>query len=243
MAAIHHIFKCIVFLVLFCILIASAHVSQETVSEDELVPGGKSHCPELYKQGRAVCTLFPESIEGPFYRSNQPFRRDVREGKPGVALTITVTLAEVSTCKPIRNVSVDIWSADAAGEYSAFVGVGPDDPNEPTDNTTFLRGVQRSDRNGKLRFITIFPGWYEGRTVHIHMGIHLKDKMHTVQLYFDEASTKRIASRAPYSQSKKARTVNKDDDFYVKEAELKLQRTGRRLNADVLMAMRLRNKK
>ena len=159
--------------------------SDELVDDDAEIALGRSQCPHLYKQGGAVCNLFPESVEGPFYRSNQRVRRDVREGKPGIQVTISVTLAEVSSCQPIQNVAVDIWSADAAGEYSAFVGVRPGDPPVPRDNGTFLRGVQRSNEQGKLSFVTIFPGWYEGRTIHYHMGIHLRDKKHTVQLYVD----------------------------------------------------------
>ena len=57
---------------------------------------------------------------------------------------------------------MDIWHADAAGVYS-------DESVEGTEGLTYLRGYQVTDANGLVIFKTMFPGWYSGRTVHIHV--------------------------------------------------------------------------
>ena len=69
-----------------------------------------------------TCLLAPEVTEGPYWIDNKLTRRDVREGKPGTPLLLELTIVNAKTCKPIRNADVEIWHADAAGEYSGFDG-------------------------------------------------------------------------------------------------------------------------
>lgn len=40
-----------------------------------------------------------------------------------------------------------------------------------TDDYTWLRGVQQTDEDGMVEFDTIVPGWYSGRTAHIHVKV------------------------------------------------------------------------
>jgi protocatechuate 3,4-dioxygenase beta subunit len=156
----------------------------------------------------ASCVLAPEMTQGPFYVPNEKVRRNIREGQPGVALALRLGVVDASSCRPITGAAVDIWHADAAGEYS---GIG----SNGTSGRTFLRGVQRTDAKGIARFDTVYPGWYQGRTVHIHVMVHVSgDVVHTGQLFFDDALTDAVFTRKPYS-TRSARDVrNADDGIY-----------------------------
>jgi protocatechuate 3,4-dioxygenase beta subunit len=103
--------------------------------------------------------------EGPFYIAREKVRRNITDGHPGTPLVLRLTVVDASTCKPIKGAAVDIWHADAAGNYSVF-GAG-------SGNRTFMRGIQRTDANGVATFRTVYPGWYQGRTVHIHVKVHV----------------------------------------------------------------------
>ena len=122
----------------------------------------------------ATCLLTPEATEGPYWIDNKLTRYDVREGRPGLPLVLQFTIVNAKTCKPIKGADVEIWHADASGEYSGFDGsssggpVGLGGGSGPQTKTRYLRGHQRSDALGKASFLTIFPGWYRGRTPHIH---------------------------------------------------------------------------
>ena len=70
----------------------------------------------------ATCVLTPEVTEGPYWIDNKLTRYDVREGKPGLPLVLEFTIVNAKTCKPIRNADVEIWHADASGNYSGFDG-------------------------------------------------------------------------------------------------------------------------
>src|SRR4051794_8293062 len=100
----------------------------------------------------AVCFLQPEVTEGPYWIANDLTRRDVTEGKRGTPLALHITALD-SDCKPIKGADIEIWHADASGDYSL-------------GSKRFLRGHQRSDSRGQVLFDTIYPGWYRGRTPH-----------------------------------------------------------------------------
>ncbi len=124
-----------------------------------------------------TCVLAPEQTEGPFYVDTKLIRRNITEGKPGMPLTLVLTVVDATSCRPIRGAVVDIWQADATGTYSAVQGT----PG------TALRGLQTASGSGAATFDTIYPGWYPGRTPHVHVKVHAGDAVvHTGQLYFDE---------------------------------------------------------
>jgi protocatechuate 3,4-dioxygenase beta subunit len=99
-----------------------------------------------------------------------------------------------STCRPIPNALAEIWHADAAGVYSGYSEQG-------TAGQTFLRGLQTSDADGIVEFQTIYPGWYRGRTTHIHFKVHFGNQtLVTAQLYFPESLSSTIYTTiSPYS--------------------------------------------
>jgi protocatechuate 3,4-dioxygenase beta subunit len=141
---------------------------------------GSSEGPAGVASGEVTCVLAPEQTEGPYYISSVRVRRNITEGRPGRALTLRLRVVDASTCKPIKGASVDVWHCDAAGTYSGVQG----------NSGRFLRGVQKTDANGFAVFRTVYPGWYQGRTVHIHVKVHLGGNVvHTGQLYFPDKVT------------------------------------------------------
>ena len=143
----------------------------------------------------ATCVLQPEVTEGPYWIDQKLTRRDVREGKPGLPLVLAVTVVNARTCRPIKGADVEIWHCDASGNYSGFdSGSGGGGPggggSGPTTSTRYLRGHQPSNAAGVATFLTVFPGWYPGRTPHIHLKAHIgQDRVvHTGQLFFNEAA-------------------------------------------------------
>jgi len=162
-----------------------------------------------------VCTLTPEQIEGPFYLDQARIREDISEGKPGVALRLVLHVLEASaSCAPIPRAAVDLWQSDALGIYSGYEGAAIAPRHvEPVDDKTFLRGTQLTDRAGGVRFQTIYPGWYLGRTPHVHLKVRVGAKAATTQLYFPDEVTNAVYARAPYNRHPNRDTTNATDRF------------------------------
>ena len=151
--------------------------------------------PAAVEAGLVTCVLAPEQTEGPYYVDDAAVRRNVTEGKPGAPLTLRLTVVNASSCKPIKGAAVEIWHCDAAGVYSGVSQQG-------TENERFLRGVQRTDAKGLAVFRTIYPGWYRGRTVHIHTMVHIGGNVvHTGQLYFADSVTDAVYRAEPVQQA------------------------------------------
>jgi protocatechuate 3,4-dioxygenase beta subunit len=164
--------------------------------------------PAAVAYGLVTCVLTPELTEGPYYIAGEQVRRNVTEGKPGVPLTLKTTVLNASTCKPIKNAAVDIWHADAGGVYSGF-GSG-------ASSRTFMRGIQRTDATGVATFQTVYPGWYQGRAVHIHVKVHLGGNVvHTGQLFFNDSFTDAVYKRSPYNKRPNRTKRNANDSIYV----------------------------
>ena len=169
-----------------------------------------------------TCLLTPETTAGPYWVDEELTRRNVTEGKPGLPLVIRFTVLNARTCKPIRGADVEIWHCDALGNYSAVDGA----------TTRFLRGHQRSRSTGRAEFLTVFPGWYPGRTPHIHMKVGVGGaEAHTGQVFFDEKITMAVYKTAPYRSRGRYDTSHARDGIYSQaggsRAELKLvRRTG-----------------
>ena len=174
------------------------------------------------ESGAVSCVLTPELTEGPYYISGEKIRRDIREGHPGTLLTLHLRVLNAATCAPIKGAAVDVWHADAAGNYSGF-GAG-------ASSRTFLRGIQKTDVNGLAAFTTVYPGWYQGRTVHIHVKVHVGGRVvHTGQLFFPDTLTDVVYEKAPYSARPNRDVRNAQDSIYVnggKRGMLKLAKSG-----------------
>lgn len=159
------------------------------------------------------CVVRPEMTEGPFYLDADLLRRDIREGRPGVplALAIGVFRATATSCEPLPGALVDVWHADAAGDYS---GVGA------LRGETFLRGSQPTDASGTAEFETIYPGWYPGRTPHIHIKVRSTAQSgpayeFTSQLFFDDRLSREVYTAvAPYDARGAQGTTNSRDGIF-----------------------------
>lgn len=153
--------------------------------------------------GAGTCLRTPEAIEGPYYVDEDLRRRDITDGRPGRPVRLGLMVVDAA-CAPIEGAVVDVWHADAAGAYSGFGAAGP--------GTRFLRGAQVADANGIVELRTIYPGWYRGRTVHVHVKVHLEDRTAlTTQLVFDDAVTDEVHAAAPYADRGPRDTRNDDD--------------------------------
>lgn len=161
----------------------------------------------------ADCVLSPEQTEGPYYIEASQVRQDITEGKAGAPLHLTLTVINANTCQPMPNAMVDIWHADAEGLYSGYPNQGGGGRSIDTTGQTFLRGMQVSDSQGQATFHTIYPGWYPGRTTHIHFKVHFNDNTRvTAQWHFPEdVSTAIYTAQAAYKARGDKDTTNARD--------------------------------
>ena len=164
------------------------------------------------------CVVRPELTEGPVFVEEDLNRSDIRidtsngSVSPGTQLDLTFRATQVveGACTPLAGVQVDVWHCDAEGIYS--------DTNElgmQTVGQTFLRGYQITDENGMAHFTTIYPGWYEGRAVHIHFKMRTPDGYDfTSQLFFDDALTDEVFAQIPYNSRGERKLRNDDDGIF-----------------------------
>jgi len=143
---------------------------------------GAAGGPSAVASGLVSCVLTPELTEGPYSIAGEKVRRNITEGKPGAALELRLKVLDVSSCKPVRGATVDIWHCDAGGLYSGFVaastGGGFGGGGGPTDKRTFLRGIQPTDaddsiyRNGGSRSLLAVTPRGKGYVGAVAMGVH-----------------------------------------------------------------------
>jgi protocatechuate 3,4-dioxygenase beta subunit len=117
-----------------------------------------------------------------------------------------------ATQSVIKGADVEIWHADASGLYSGFGS----SPSQGSVNTKrYLRGHQKSDADGKLSFLTIYPGWYRGRTPHIHVKVHVGgNTVHTGQLFFRDSISDKVYATSRYKSHGEPDTPNAEDSIY-----------------------------
>ncbi len=165
------------------------------------------------------CVVRPALTEGPYFVDEKINRSDIRSDpsdgtvKDGAPLSLTIHVSQIngSGCTPLQGAQVDIWHCDALGVYS-----DASDPSFNTKGKKFLRGYQVTDANGTVQFTTIYPGWYQGRAVHIHFKIRTDPSSEsgyefTSQWFFDESLTDQVHAQQPYA-AKGQRTLRNDGD-------------------------------
>jgi protocatechuate 3,4-dioxygenase beta subunit len=165
------------------------------------------------------CVVKPQQTEGPYFVDEKLNRSDIRSDpsdgsvKRGVPLRLMFHVSRINggSCTPLTGATVDLWHCDALGVYSDVT-----DRSFNTVGKKFLRGYQVTDANGTVKFVTIYPGWYPGRTVHIHFKIRIGSASQqsyefTSQLYFNDSLTDQIHAQAPYA-AKGQRTLKNDGD-------------------------------
>lgn len=164
------------------------------------------------------CVVRPELTEGPLFVEEDLNRSDIRldpsNGKvsEGVQFDLAFRVSQIANgaCTSLASVMVDVWHCDAFGVYSDTDQLG-----FQTVGQKFLRGYQISDENGIVRFTTIYPGWYEGRAVHIHFKMRNDQGYEfTSQLFFDDALTDEVFKQEPYASKGERKLRNADDGIY-----------------------------
>jgi protocatechuate 3,4-dioxygenase beta subunit len=181
-------------------------------SADATAPGGSN----------SSCLVRPELTEGPYYVDEELNRSDIRADpstgtvQPGalLALAFNVSSAASNACSPLANAVVDVWHCNALGVYSDV-----SDPGFNTAGQKFLRGYQITGSDGMARFTTIYPGWYQGRAVHIHFKVRSSASSSsayefTSQLFFDDALTDQVHAHQPYASKGQRDLRNTGDGIY-----------------------------
>jgi protocatechuate 3,4-dioxygenase beta subunit len=170
--------------------------------------------------GAASCVARPRQTAGPFFVEEALDRSDIRSdpatgatsaGTP-LRLSFRVSRASAGACAPLPGATVHVWHCDAAGRYSDIGSWGGS-----TAGQKFLRGYQTTDGAGNAAFTTIYPGWYEGRAVHVHFKIRAPDvagrqREFTSQLYFDDAISDRVFASGPYPAGGVQRRMRNERD-------------------------------
>jgi protocatechuate 3,4-dioxygenase beta subunit len=197
----------------------------------------------------ASCVLTPELTVGPYFVDEKLDRSDLTANTTDanvlnatpLALTMTIMQYASSGCSALVGTQVDVWHADAAGVYS-------DESGENTTGQTFLRGYQITDSSGVVTFKTIVPGWYSGRTIHIHVMIRTLSSSgsvlteFTTQLFFDQTLINALTtSVSPYSSRGLPDTTNAEDSFYSSSTQLTLANaaTGGGYSASITLGVQI----
>ena len=163
------------------------------------------------------CVARPQQTEGPFFVDEQLNRSDIRSDptdgslRPGLPLALTILVSRLTgtSCSPLANAYIDVWQCDALGAYA---GVGG------TAGRKFLRGYQLTGADGRAAFTTIYPGWYQGRTVHIHFKVRASltgtGYEFTSQLYFPDSLTDTVHAQQPYATRGMRTSRNANDGIF-----------------------------
>jgi protocatechuate 3,4-dioxygenase beta subunit len=170
-----------------------------------------------------ACVAKPELDEGPYFVDPILKRSDIRSDSasgtvtPGVPLALAFNISQLANgaCTPLPRATVDIWQCDAVGRYSGF---SDGRQGLQTSGQDFLRGVQETGPAGEAAFTTIYPGWYRGRAVHIHVKIRTATPTgnyeFTTQLFFDDALTDQIHALPPYVSQGPRDVTNARDGIF-----------------------------
>jgi len=156
----------------------------------------------------AACAASPSETIGPYPSLTDLVRSDIREGKSGTTVTLTLTVVNANNnCAAVPNAIVDIWQCDADGRYSQY-----SQPGFNGTGQTFLRGIQTTDSSGRVTFTTIYPGWYQGRATHIHVEVTVDGRsVKVTQIAFPETVTAAVYASGVYAAKGQNPTSNAGD--------------------------------
>lgn len=165
----------------------------------------------------------PQQTEGPYFVDNMPNRSDITTDtsdgsvQEGIPLNLVINVYDVDgdgggSCIPLKGAQVDIWHANPQGIYSGVQQQG-------TSGQNFLRGNQLTDDNGTVRFSTVYPGWYEGRAIHIHVKVRTFEGSNetfewTSQFYLNNSINEQVHTHPPYSDHGQPDMTNEEDGIY-----------------------------
>jgi protocatechuate 3,4-dioxygenase beta subunit len=155
----------------------------------------------------STCAVTPTETAGPYPSRADFFRSDIRESRAGTPLVLTIKVVNVnSACAAVAGADVEIWHADAAGDYSQYGS---------QTSATFLRGIQTTNASGEVTFTTIYPGWYQGRATHIHVEVTLNGRsVKVTQIAFPESVSNAVHASGVYASRGTNPTTNLGDGIF-----------------------------
>jgi protocatechuate 3,4-dioxygenase beta subunit len=160
--------------------------------------------------------VYPAQTLGPCYAQRPMTRKDISDGLGGLPMRLSFLLVKGDGCTPLPNATIDIWHSGSQGIYSAYaMGTICNPGSENVLSDMFCRGVQQSDANGRCDFDSVFPGWYKGRTIHVHFTVTVNGtKTKTSQVYFEDPLVDEILSQGDYKARGKRDTTNATDSTF-----------------------------
>jgi protocatechuate 3,4-dioxygenase beta subunit len=190
---------------------------------------GQQSLTQLVGSTNQTCTLTPSLVEvegtpqqteGPYFVDGMPNRSDITTDtssgsvQSGIPLNLVINVYDMDdgSCVPLSGAQVDIWHADSQGVYSGVLVQG-------TSRENFLRGYQITDRNGTAHFNTVYPGWYEGRAIHMHIKVRTFEGSQeafewTSQFYLPDSTNEQVHTQPPYSNHGPVEIENEEDGIY-----------------------------
>jgi protocatechuate 3,4-dioxygenase beta subunit len=163
-------------------------------------------------------TVNPSETEGPFptHTPASYVIKDITSGRAGVGMFTNITIKNKNnSCANLAGAVVDTWHCDADGNYSEYGGSGMQATNY--SSVHFLRGRQTTDANGLVSFSSIFPGWYSGRAVHIHVHVYNTSgkSLLVTQIAFPATVCDTVFTTvASFYKKGKADTTNEKDNVF-----------------------------
>jgi protocatechuate 3,4-dioxygenase beta subunit len=162
-----------------------------------------------------MCRVYPTQTIGPCYTEKPMMRADISDGHDGLPMRLSFLVVKAG-CTPVSNATLDIWHSGSDGIYSAYAtGTVCNPGKDDTRSMMYCRGIQTTDENGRSDFSTVFPGWYKGRTIHVHFTVRVNGTEEvTSQLYFEDALTDDILAQGFYKPRGKRDTTNTSDMLF-----------------------------
>ncbi|KAL5340967.1 Intradiol ring-cleavage dioxygenase [Aspergillus crustosus] len=192
--------------------------------------------PEVLFASGGSCVLAEDVTQGPYYVTGELIRNNLVEDQEGVPLYLDIQVIDANTCEPVPDVYLDFWHCNSTGVYSGVVASGNGNTNDESNlDTTFLRGLQRTDTLGVAQFHTLFPGHYTGRATHIHVlshpvnettvnrnnntisGLYTSTSSHVGQVFFDQDLISLVEKTEHYATNTQELTLNAEDSILLQE--------------------------
>lgn len=174
--------------------------------------------PDPFAMGMAgaACMVFPSQTLGPCYAQMPMMREDISDGMSGLPMRLSFLVVQGSACTPVPDAIVDIWHSGFDGIYSAYAtGTICNPGSMNVQSQMFGRGIQMTNAMGRADFNTIFPGWYTGRTIHIHFTVRVGGReTKTSQLYFEDSLSDEILAQGEYAPRGRRDTTNANDGLF-----------------------------
>ncbi|MDO9415579.1 dioxygenase family protein [Pararhizobium sp.] len=186
---------------------------------DFLAGGTKSvpkNLPDPVFRTEPNCIATCSQTLGPCHVNDVAMRSDVSEGLTGLPVRLSLRIVTAGDCRPVEGADVELWHTDVRGVYSGRAAdmCNPDDG--AAKHSSAFRGRQMSDADGRVDFLTVYPGWYDGRTVHIHFRMLVEGReLLITQLLFDDTLSDLVFAGHPDYAVRPARdTTNSNDGVF-----------------------------